>query len=114
MWMSSGAPEPIAWMPQRIRDPQRQKHMQFTNDRSRLRVFSGLVGAVLVAAVLTLSACTGRLSATTICARSGGDYVGGTCEHNWTSGELAAKEWCETHGGVFLGHDRCEFGSGGP
>jgi hypothetical protein len=79
-------------------------------------VFSVLLGAVIVSAVLTLSACTGtgRFSATAICERSGGDYVAGTCEHRWTPDELAAKQWCETHGGVFLGHDSCEFGSGGP
>jgi len=76
--------------------------------------FSALLGAVIVAAVLTLSACTGTFSATALCERSGGDWVAGTCAHHWTPGELAAKEWCETHGGVFLAHDSCEFGSGGP
>jgi hypothetical protein len=114
MWMSSGASEPIAWMPQRIRGPQRQKRMQFTNDRSRLRVFSGLVDAVLVAAALTLSACTGGLSATAICARSGGDYVGGTREHHWTSSELAARNGATRTAACFSGTTGANLGVAAP
>jgi hypothetical protein len=112
--MSSGAPEPIAWMPQRIRDPQRQKRMQFTNDRSPLRVSSRLVGAVLVAAALALSACTGGLSATAICARSAGDYVGGTCEHDWTSGELAARNGARRTAACFSGTTGANLGVAAP
>jgi hypothetical protein len=83
--------------------------------RTRTKVSAGVLSAVIVTAGLTLSACgTGRFSATAICERSGGDYVGSTCEHRWTPAELAAQQWCETDGGVFLAHARCEWGSGGP
>jgi len=87
-----------------------------TNGKTRMTVSPGLLSALIVTAGLTLSACTaaGPFSATAICERSGGDYVGRTCEHRWTPAELAAQQWCETHGGVYLAHDRCEWGSGGP
>ena len=77
-----------------------------------MTVSPGLLSALIVTAGLTLSACTaaGPFSATAICERSGGDYVGRTCEHRWTPAELAAQQWCETHGGVYLAHDRCEWG----
>jgi hypothetical protein len=80
-----------------------------------MKVPRGVLSAVIVTASLIFSACTGagRFSATAICERAGGDYVGGTCEHRWTPAERAAQQWCETHGGVFLSHDRCELGSGG-
>ncbi len=71
----------------------------------------------MVIAVLALSACTGtgRFSAAAICERAGGDYVGNTCQHRWTPAELAAKQWCETHGGVYsVGDGGCQLGSGGP
>ena len=73
-----------------------------------------LLGAVFVTTVSLLSACTGtgRFSAAAICARSGGDYVGLTCQHHWTPEELAAQQWCETHGGVYLQGDGCELGEG--
>ena len=61
----------------------------------------------------TLSIIT-WVSAAAICERSGGDYVGHTCEHHWTPTELAAQQWCETHGGVYLQGNGCEFGEGGP
>jgi hypothetical protein len=77
---------------------------------------SCLPSAVMVIAILALSACTGSgpFSATAICERAGGDYVGNTCAHRWTPAELAARQWCETHGGVYLQGDGCEFGEGGP
>jgi hypothetical protein len=77
----------------------------------------GLLSAVVASVVLSLSACsgTGRFSATAICARAGGDYVDGTCARRARPGELAAQQWCETHGGVFLNaEDYCAFGEGGP
>ena len=76
----------------------------------------GALTAVLVTAVLAVSACTstGRFSATAICERSGGQLVGFTCEHQSTPAEMAAERWCETHGGVYLQDDGCEFGEGGP
>jgi hypothetical protein len=77
----------------------------------------GLVSAVVVSVVLSLSACsgTGRFSATAICARAGGDYVDGTCARRSSPGQLAAHQWCETHGGVYLdAEDYCAFGEGGP
>jgi len=72
--------------------------------------------ALIVTAVLALSACagSGRFSARAICERAGGDYKGSTCEHHTTPEELAAQQWCETHGGVYVALDGCELGSGGP
>ena len=72
--------------------------------------------ALIVTSVLAFSACTGngRFSARAICERAGGDYVGSTCEHHTTPEELAAQQWCETHGGVYVADDGCELGSGGP
>jgi hypothetical protein len=77
---------------------------------------SGLLSAVAFTGVLALSACTGsgRFSAKAVCERLGGDYVGSTCQHHTTAEELAAQQWCETHGGVYVADDGCELGSGGP
>ena len=75
---------------------------------------SRLLGTV-VAVALSLSACsgTGRFSATAICERSGGHYDGGTCEHESSPEALATKQWCQTHGGVYLdGNETCEWGYG--
>jgi hypothetical protein len=75
----------------------------------------GVVGGIIVAAILPLSACsgTGRFSATAICERSGGRYVERTCERESSPEELATKQWCQTHGGVYLsGNETCEWGYG--
>jgi hypothetical protein len=90
--------------------------MTSSNGRSRTKAFSAVLRALVVTAVLALSACagSGRFSATAVCERLGGDYVGGTCEHHTTPEELAAQQWCETHGGVYVADDGCELGSGGP
>ena len=81
----------------------------------RTKISPGVLSAVIVTAGLTLAACgTGRFSATAICERAGGDYVGGTCEHHWAPAEMAAQQWCQTHGGVYLVDAGCEWGSGGP
>jgi len=87
-----------------------------TNGRSRRTAFRGVLRALIVTVVLALSACTGsgRFSATAVCERLGGDYVGGACEHHTTPEERAAQQWCETHGGVYVAGDGCELGSGGP
>ena len=80
-----------------------------------MQVRRALSGGIVVAAMLSLSACsgTGSFSATVICEHSGGSYIGGTCEHRWSEQELATKQWCETHGGVYLsGNQRCEWGFG--
>lgn len=104
--------------------PQASERRQSREGASRVKVFwdavrlrPGLVSAVVASAVLSLSACarTGRFSATAICARAGGDYVDGTCARRSSPGELAAQQWCETHGGVYLAaEDYCAFGEGGP
>jgi len=90
--------------------------MTSANGRSRTKAFRGVPRALIVTSMLALSACTGggRFSATAVCERLGGDYVGGTCEHHTTPEELAAQQWCETHGGVYLTDAGCELGSGGP
>jgi len=72
---------------------------------------------LIAAAILLLSACTGtgEFSAAAICETSGGRWAKGTCAHVWTPTELATRQWCETHGGVYLtGDDECVFGTGGP
>jgi hypothetical protein len=83
---------------------------------SRMKVFPGLLSTIIVAAALALWGCaaTGTFSARAICERAGGDYVGNTCEHHVTPAELAAQQWCETHGGVWVTGNGCELGSGGP
>jgi hypothetical protein len=90
--------------------------MGCTIGRLPMQAFRRVVGTLVVTAVLALSACsgTGRFSATAICERSGGDYVGHTCAHHSTPAEIAAQQWCETHGGVYVAGDGCELGSGGP
>jgi len=90
--------------------------MTSRNGRSGTKAFRGLLRALIVTAVLALSACSssGRFSATAVCERLGGDYVGGTCQHHSTQAELAAQQWCETNGGVYVAADGCELGSGGP
>jgi len=88
--------------------------MMSTNGRPLTKTVSGVLHALIVTAVLALSACTGRFSATAVCERLGGDYVGGTCQHHSTPAEVAAQQWCETHGGVYVADDGCELGSGGP
>jgi hypothetical protein len=90
--------------------------MTSTSGRSRRTAFRGVLRALIVTVVLALSACTGsgRFSATAVCERLGGDYVGGTCEHHTTPEELAAQQWCETHGGVYVAGNGCVLGSGGP
>jgi len=94
----------------------RQNCMNSRSGTSRTKVFAGVLSAVIVTAALGLSACTatGRFSAQAICEKAGGDYVGYTCEHHSTPAELAAEEWCQTHGGVWVTNDGCELGSGGP
>jgi len=90
--------------------------MTSTSGRSLTKAFSGMLRTLIVTVVLAFSACTGggRFSATAVCERSGGDYVGYTCQHHSTPAELAAQQWCETHGGVYVANDGCELGSGGP
>ena len=73
------------------------------------------MSAVIVTAILSLSACTGGFSATATCEAAGGEWVGGACSHRWTQEELAAKQWCETSGGAYLVlQNHCAFGMGGP
>jgi hypothetical protein len=48
------------------------------------------------------------------CEAGGGTYSRGTCIRSGP-GQQAAEDFCQSHGGVYLGdQDRCEFGSGGP
>jgi len=69
-----------------------------------------LLTATIAALALSLSGCAG---AGAICQASGGTYSAGTCILS-SPDRLALKEWCQTHGGVYLsGADVCEFGEGG-
>ena len=68
-----------------------------------------LLTATLAAVALSLSACAG---AGAICEASGGTYTAGTCTLS-SPGRLALKQWCETHGAVYLaGPNVCAFGEG--
>jgi hypothetical protein len=66
----------------------------------------------VVTGMLSLAACTtGQFSAPAICEATGSHWVDGACQ--LTSDQLALKQWCETHGGVYLrGNDDCAFGEG--
>ena len=71
---------------------------------------TGLVLAVtIVTLALALSACAG---AGEICEASGGTFTAGTCTLS-SPERSATKEWCETHGAVYLtGANVCAFGEG--
>src|SRR5262245_2282850 len=89
-----------------VRRHSAQRNMAATRERSIVRA----LGTVAAGLALTLSACAG--GGVAICEAAGGQYVGGTCS-GWTSALEVAKEWCETHGGVFLaGQNTCAFGLG--
>ena len=65
--------------------------------------------ATLVALALSLSACAGVGA---ICHASGGTFTAGTCTLS-SPERTATKEWCETHGAVYLtGANVCAFGEG--
>jgi hypothetical protein len=65
--------------------------------------------ATLVALVLSPSGCAG---AGAICEASGGTFTTGTCTLS-SPERQATKEWCETHGAVYLtGANVCAFGEG--
>jgi hypothetical protein len=71
------------------------------------------LGAIGIVA-LALSSCSG-VEAGKICAAAGGTYRAGTCEAELGPAQREAKQWCETHGGVYLaGQGSCAFGEGGP
>jgi hypothetical protein len=69
--------------------------------------------ASVVAPALLFSACsTAQLSR--ICQNAGGRYTNEGCDAS-TPAQKAARDWCETHGGVYLGgQGHCVFGGGGP
>ena len=67
---------------------------------------------VVVAAALAGGPAGCGLDGVRLCEASGGTYSRGTCIR---PGQQEAEEFCQSHGGVYLGdQDRCEFGSGGP
>jgi hypothetical protein len=67
---------------------------------------------IVVPLMLLLSACTTDQLAR-ICQNAGGRYTAEGCDAS-TPAQKAAKDWCETHGGVYLaGQDYCAFGAGG-
>ena len=68
-----------------------------------------LLTATIATLALSLSACAG---AGAICEASGGTYSAGTCILS-SPDRLALKQWCETHGAVYLsGSNVCAFGEG--
>jgi hypothetical protein len=71
------------------------------------------LSVTVVALTFLLSACsTAELSR--ICQSAGGNYTTEGCDAS-TPAQQAARDWCETHGGVYLaGQDYCAMGHGGP
>jgi len=70
------------------------------------------LSVIVIALMLLLSACsTDQL--VRICQNAGGRYTNEGCDAS-TPAQKAAKDWCETHGGVYLaGQEYCAFGAGG-
>ena len=68
---------------------------------------------VFAALGLLLSSCSAA-DLSRICENAGGRYTAAGCD-NSTPAKQAAKERCETQGGVYLaGQDYCAIGGGGP
>jgi len=68
------------------------------------------------AGVLTLLVWIGSLcgcsGSAAICAGAGGTFADGTCTRSSAS-DLADRQWCETHGAVYLaGSGTCAWGEG--
>ena len=73
-----------------------------------------LVAASVAALGVALGAAGCGLDVAASCARAGGAYRDGICER-WSAGQQAAREACESRGGVYLtGQDSCAYGMGGP
>ena len=71
------------------------------------------LSVTVVALMLLLSACT-TAQLCRICQNAGGRYTTEGCDAS-TPAQQAARDWCETHGGVYLaGQEYCAFGEGGP
>jgi hypothetical protein len=71
------------------------------------------LGASVVASALLLSACSAA-QFSRICQHAGGRYTNEGCDAS-TPARKAARDWCETHGGVYLGgQEQCVLGGGGP
>ncbi len=67
----------------------------------------------LGALALLLSACSAA-QLSRICQHAGGRYTNEGCDAS-TLAQKAARDWCETHGGVYLGgQEHCVVGDGGP
>jgi hypothetical protein len=67
----------------------------------------------VVALMLVFSACS-TAQLIRICENAGGRYTNEGCDTS-TPAKQAARDWCETHGGVYLaGQESCAFGAGGP
>jgi len=70
------------------------------------------VSAFTIAVMLFVASCTTE-QRVNLCRNAGGTYTNGSCDAS-TPAQKAAKEWCETHGGVYLaGQEYCAFGAGG-
>jgi len=71
------------------------------------------LSVIVIALMLPLSACsTDQL--VRICRNAGGKYTNTGCDVS-SPAQKSAKDWCETHGGVYLaGQEYCALGAGGP
>ena len=59
--------------------------------------------------LLALPGCSGSAA---ICASAGGTYADGTCTRHSAS-DVAVRQWCESHGAVYLaGSSTCAWGEG--
>jgi hypothetical protein len=75
----------------------------------------GRAGALLVLGIVLIAVLPGCSTEQLInaCRNAGGRYTDGGCDTS-TPASRAAKEWCETHGGVYLaGQNYCAYGMGG-
>jgi hypothetical protein len=70
------------------------------------------LNVILIVLALLASACTTD-QLIRICQNAGARYTRQGCDAS-TPAQKVAKEWCETHGGVYLaGQEYCAFGAGG-
>jgi hypothetical protein len=66
-------------------------------------------GLALLAMLASLSGCSGSAA---ICSSAGGTFENGTCTRHSASDD-ADRQWCESHGAIYLaGSGTCAWGEG--
>jgi hypothetical protein len=76
-------------------------------DQSKFLRISLVALTALSAAACSSTGGTSRISTTSLCQKTGGSYVNGTCQPAASS--LSAAQLCANHGGVYMaGGDYCE------